>query len=115
MKPRKWNKIEGLLLVTAYYEVKDQSIKKQNEKAKELSCILRNFAISNNENIDEKFRNVDGVFMKMKNIEALLSNSKTGLSAISKNDIESNKYYLENQEDCKKIYENFKRMYLNEE
>lgn len=82
---RIWNEYEVALLVQAYLNIQIGQ-KDFDSAAKELSNTLRNYAQSKGIEIDDQFRNEAGIKMKLRNIEYLYTDGKSGLSGCSQQD-----------------------------
>lgn len=78
-----WNKEEALIIVDAFYQVKKGLITKRNA-VKTVSNELRLLAIKNGIEIDDIFRNENGISMQMATLEHIYSEGETGLRSGSK-------------------------------
>lgn len=83
-----WDREEEILLIDLYIYSKTHSDDETNKEIEEMSQLLRKRALYNNIQIDDKFRNVTGLKMKLQNIEYCFTNGKRGLSCCSKLDIQ---------------------------
>lgn len=102
MKSKKWSYEEELLLVNLYIKSQNATEDFQLDEAiRELSENLRKYAIYQGYSIDETYRNTFGISMKLKNIEYVATNGKSGLSSFSQKD--RNIYRLF-EHDPKKFY-----------
>lgn len=73
-----WDKQETALLMDAYLRVKNKEVSQQ-EAVKEVSELLRRRAILSGREIDDVFRNTNGVGMQMKIIGGLIDDCPSGL------------------------------------
>ena len=84
-----WEIEEAVMLVDLYYSNKDTSSYKLRENVERLSSLLRKRAEILDMNIDDKFRNIEGIIMKLENLRYLDTNGMKGLSNYSKIDEEA--------------------------
>lgn len=73
-----WDKQETALLMDAYLRVKNKEVSQQ-EAVKEVSELLRRRAILSGKEIDDVFRNVNGVRIQMKIVGGLIDDCPSGL------------------------------------
>ncbi len=78
-----WDKQETAILIDAYLRVKNKELSKQ-EAVKEVSTLLRRRAVLSGIEIDEIFRNENGISMQMKNIDGLVDEKTSGLHSATK-------------------------------
>ena len=78
-----WDKQETALLIDAYLRVKNKELSQQ-EAVKEVSTLLRRRAVLSGMEIDDVFRNENGIRMQMMGIQSLMENNSTGLKNASK-------------------------------
>ena len=78
-----WDKQETALLIDAYLRLKNKELSQQ-EAVKEVSTLLRRRAILSGMEIDDVFRNTNGITMQMKIIGGLLDNRPSGLHSATK-------------------------------
>lgn len=78
-----WDKQETAILIDAYLRVKNKELSRQ-EAVKEVSTLLRRRAVLSGIEIDEIFRNENGIRMQMMGIQGLMENSLVGLKNASK-------------------------------
>ena len=76
-----WNQHEVALLIDAYRRVAEGA--DLNQTAVELSQALRNLALRGGHEIDETYRNVNGIKMQLGNVQFLFTNGEHGLSGAS--------------------------------
>lgn len=78
-----WDKYETALLIDAYLRVKNKELSQQ-EAIKEVSYRLRRRAILSGVEIDDVFRNINGITMQMKIIGGLVDERPSGLHSATK-------------------------------
>ena len=78
-----WDKYEVALLIDACNKIRNNEIDK-TECIHKLSTLLRQRAKANGINIDEVFRNANGITLQMTKMEYLLTDGKKGLPGASK-------------------------------
>lgn len=78
-----WDKQETAILIDAYSRVKNNELSQQ-DAVKEVSALLRRRAIQSGIEIDDIFRNVNGITMQMKIIGGLLDEHPSSLHGASK-------------------------------
>ncbi len=78
-----WDKQETALLIDAYLRVKDKELSQQ-EAIKEVSTLLRRRAILSGIEIDEVFRNENGISMQMKIVGGLVDEKPSSLHKATK-------------------------------
>lgn len=78
-----WDKQETALLIDAYLRVKNKRLSQQ-EAVKEVSSLLRRRAILSGLEIDDVFRNENGISMQMKIIGGLVDERPSGLHSATK-------------------------------
>ncbi len=78
-----WDKQETALLIEAYLRVKNQELSQQ-EAIKEVSTFLRRRAILSGMEIDDVFRNINGITMQMKIIGGLVDDRPSSLHSATK-------------------------------
>lgn len=78
-----WDKKETALLIDAYLRVKDKKLSEQ-DAIKETSHLLRQRAIISGVEIDEIFRNENGISMQMKIIAGLIDEKPSGLHSATR-------------------------------
>tara|TARA_B100002049_G_scaffold140559_1_gene104241 strand:- start:1629 stop:2360 length:732 start_codon:yes stop_codon:yes gene_type:complete len=110
MKPPKWHRDEVILALDLYYSIEAREMDSKNPKVIEISEILNKLPI-HNERIDNlKFRNPNGVSMKLNNFKAIDPNyDGKGMNRYSKLD---EKVFFEFQDDIiglKRIAEQIKK------
>ncbi|WP_373241160.1 hypothetical protein [Mediterraneibacter gnavus] len=78
-----WDKKETAILIEAYLRVKNKELSQQNA-VKEVSTLLRRRAVLSGIEIDEIFRNENGISMQMKIIGGLVDEKPSGLHSATK-------------------------------
>lgn len=78
-----WNEDEAIIIVDAFYQYKNGIIKK-NDAIKSVSARLREMAIKKGLEIDDVYRNGNGITMQMATLEHIFSNGEKGLRSGSK-------------------------------
>lgn len=78
-----WDKQETAILIDAYLKVKTKELSQQ-EAIKEVSTLLRCRAVRSGIEIDEIFRNENGISMQMKIIAGLIDEKPSGLHSATK-------------------------------
>lgn len=78
-----WDKFEVVLLIDSYIQIKEQK-KNKNEVLKKLSCKLRKKAQKSGMNIDDTFRNLNGMQWQIKFIDCAFNNKNFGNHSPSK-------------------------------
>ncbi len=78
-----WNEDEAIIIVDAFYQYKNGIIKK-NDAIKSVSARLREMAIKKGLEIDDVYRNENGITMQMATLEHIFSNGEKGLRSGSK-------------------------------
>lgn len=97
-----WDEYEVALLIDACNRIRDNKIDKA-ECVHKLSNSLRQRAKANGINIDEVFRNENGIALQMTKMEYLLTDGKKGLPGASKLYIEMAKMSKLNSDEFEKI------------
>lgn len=92
----RWEYEEELLLIDLYNYANNHTTNENSIAIEELSYALNNRAKELGYEVEETFRNITGIKMKLLNIKYLASNGKYGLSACSKMDEKCYKYFLNN-------------------
>ena len=95
-KQPRWNKYEVVLLMDTFVNIEQGKLSRQ-EAVLKLSECLRRYALNNGEKVDEQYRNISGIGMKIENIRFIYSNGNNGLARHSKLETEIVSLYKENQ------------------
>ena len=82
MKQPNWSKYEASLLLEVYFKIKQGKISRQDAIAK-LSDDLRQMAINQGKQISSKYRNQNGISMRLSEIDYVLSDGENGLAHTS--------------------------------
>lgn len=112
-KQPKWNKYETILLMDTFINI-EKGMKKRQIAILELSNCLRDYAINNGLKINEKYRNLSGISMKLENIRYIYTNGQCGLAGYSKIEKEIVSLYLEKPTAFKDMLLYAKQIYNNE-
>ncbi len=97
-----WTKYEVALLIDACVTF-GSTQSTRTEAIKELSKTLRKLAIKNNIEIDDIYRNENGITMQFNIMQSLLCNKESGLHNASKLFVEMKDLYYQNNSEYKKI------------
>ena len=81
-KNPKWTREEALILFDSYIQVMQGHISKE-EAVKIVSLKLRKMAMDSGIQIDDTFRNEDGISMQFENINYIVTDGEYGLSNAS--------------------------------
>lgn len=108
-QPR-WDKLETVLLMDTFINIEKGKLTRQNGITKLSEC-LRNYAINNGKKIDEKYRNISGIGMKIENIRFVYSNGTSGLAAYSKLEKEVVCLYKENPKTYNELLNEAKQIF----
>lgn len=103
-----WNKKEVAILIYGYCLIKEE-VYSRKYVVQEISHKLRNKY--NDIQIDDKFRNENGISMKLGNIDYLFSEGKSGFKNYSKMEYELYDLYLNNKPEFNKILGDAKEEY----
>lgn len=103
-----WDKYEVALLIETYLTTKDLAAIEKKECYAALSSQLRQKAINNGNVIDDRFRNLNGVAMRVANIQFLFTGK--GLQAYSSLDAVMYEMYLYNPKEFNEVLREAKNM-----
>ena len=103
MENRKWDQYEVALLVDTYVRIKDASQETYLQTVEELSSLLRQYGRQQRITVDDTYRNINGIKMRLQNIRFLFSNGRVGLSAYSKLDQDIVAIYQNDKEQFYKL------------
>ncbi len=116
MRNPKWERDEIILALNLYFDKNRGAIEKTNPKIIELSELLNKLPLHTYRTEDGKFRNTNGVTLKLGNFLALDPNySGKGMVSHSKLDETIFNEYLGKQKELKEIAESIKSVTLNSE
>lgn len=87
-----WNQYEAVLLVDTYVKVRS-GVLERNDAVVQLSKLLREYGKANGIEIDDVYRNTNGINMRLSEIEHLFNDGKGGLKNTSKLFIETVELY----------------------
>ena len=77
-----WDEYEAAVLIDSYFRMKNEGVPK-SDIVSYVSKTLRQRAKNHGKNIDSRFRNHDGISMRLSELDYIESNSKEGLSNTS--------------------------------
>lgn len=109
MRQPKWDKYETVLLIEAYWKIKEDQ-EQRSTIISELSNTLRNRA---NYEIDATFRNENGINMRLGELDYLFSDGKVGLKNTSELFREMVEMYLDDRKGFMQILSEAKEQYGN--
>lgn len=79
----KWSYEEEVLLVNLFFYTRNHSLSQNEQAIAKLSAYLFDHAKNAGYSVDEKFRNITGIKMKLQNLEYIASKGRQGLSSHS--------------------------------
>ena len=79
----KWSYEEEVLLVNLFFYTRNHSLSQNEQAIAKLSAYLFDHAKNAGYSVDEKFRNITGIKMKLQNLEYIASKGRQGLSSYS--------------------------------
>ena len=107
----KWHRDEVILALDLYFRIERNSIGPTNPQIIELSKLLNKLPIYRNSNTTEKFRNPNGVSLKLHNFSAIDPNYKgEGMKSYSKLDDEIFHEFVNDKEGLSKIASRIKEV-----
>jgi 5-methylcytosine-specific restriction protein A len=116
MKNPKWHRDEAILALDLYFDKNLGTINSNNSKIIALSELLNRLPIHTHKSDQQKFRNPNGVVMKLANFKALAPNYKgKGLDAHSKLEKEVFEEFCSDIERLHKIANKIRQIYDNRE
>jgi 5-methylcytosine-specific restriction protein A len=116
MKPPKWHRDEIILALDLYYNLEPKEMDHRNLKVIELSEILNKLPIHKDRKDNQKFRNPNGVGLKLSNFKAIDPDFVgKGMDRYSKLDKEVFYEFIEQRESLKKIANQIKQTLSNKE
>ncbi len=114
MRNPKWERDEVILALNLYFDENRGTIENTNPKIIELSEILNQLPIHSNRPDEEKFRNPNGVTLKLGNFLALDPNyAGKGMESHSKLDEEVFSEYFQNLSELRNVAEGIKKITQN--
>ena len=102
MKKIPWDKYETALLIESYIEIVDKK-KKRADVVRDLSATLRKRAINLGLDIDDIFRNQNGISFRLEEIKYLFLDGQKGLSHTSKMFRDTVELYRNSQDDFDRL------------
>ncbi len=114
MRNPKWERDEVILALNLYFDENRGNIESSNPKIIELSELLNQLPIHSNRPDEEKFRNPNGVTLKLGNFLALDPNySGKGMESYSKLDEAVFNEYFENLIELREVAEGIRKITLS--
>ena len=115
MRPPKWHRDEIILALDLYFTIDPKEMDNKNPKVIELSELLNKLPIHNNRTANQKFRNPNGVGLKLSNFKAIDPEYEgKGMSSYSKTDKEVFYEFKGKNEELKSIANQIKRTISNQ-
>ncbi len=116
MKPPKWHRDEIILALDLYHSIEPNEMDHKNDKVIELSEILNKLPIHKDRIDNQKFRNPNGVALKLSNFKAIDPDFEgKGMDRYSKLDKEVFFEFKGNEAELKLIATQIKKTVANEE
>ena len=84
MRPNKWQLEEAIMLIDLYFRSPSLSAKQFESECLTLSALLRNRALLLGIPVDERYRNGNGIKMRLKSVKFLVTGGNLGLNSPSK-------------------------------
>ena len=112
VSPTTWNSLEEALLVEAYVAVFIEE-RPHDKIVKELSDRLRFYGQKIYGVIDDKYRNTNGINMKLRNIQYLFTDGESGLSSVSIMDKDIYNLYKQDQVKFRELLNEANQVYPN--
>jgi hypothetical protein len=109
----KWHLEEAVMLVELYGRVEKLNAIILKQEIEKLSLILNKRAEILQIPTDDRFRNVNGIYMQLENIRYIQTNGREGLSAYSKVAQEAYQLNYEMPEVFNRIVQEFIEKYMN--
>lgn len=101
---KSWDCYEVVQLIDSYYKTqKCTSSKEKREMLMYLSYLLRKYAMMQGLEIDEKYRNLNGMILQLSHMEYVITNGKKGLPGSPKMFVEIFGVYQTNRAEYEKI------------
>ena len=82
MRQSIWSPFEVALLIDAYWRIRKNCIARK-DAVSEISALLRNYAIVQGQDIDETYRNENGISLRLEELHYLFSDGKAGVKKTS--------------------------------
>jgi 5-methylcytosine-specific restriction protein A len=116
MRSPKWSRDEIILCLDLYLNHNGDKIQKSDSRIKDLSDLLNMLPIVSNKNDFEKFRNENGVYMKLMNFKSFdKSYNGKGLEGGSKLDEELFNEFVDKKENLNELANGIRSVTLNSE
>ena len=104
MNKKSWDCYEVVQLINCFFKTKKcTTTKEKREVLMNLSSMLRQYAMAQGLEIDEKYRNLNGMILQLSHMEYLITNGKSGLSGSPKMFTEMFELYQTNRTEYEKI------------
>lgn len=78
-----WSSFEVALLIDSYWRIENGQITKK-QAVSEISSVFRQYAVNQGINIDDTYRNENGISMRFEELRYLFTGGKTGIKNTSK-------------------------------
>mgnify|MGYP003636141666 FL=1 len=115
MRPPRWHRDEIILALDLYFTIEPKEMDNRNSKVIELSELLNMLPIHHNRLTNQKFRNPNGVGLKLSNFKAIDPDyDGKGMSSYSKTDKEVFYEFKGKNEELKSIANQIKRTISNQ-
>lgn len=105
-----WSSFEVALLIDAYWRIENGQITKK-QAVSEISSVFRQYAVNQGINIDDTYRNENGISMRFEELRYLFTGGKTGIKNTSKLFRIMINYYQHNQKKYQRILSTAKTMF----
>lgn len=101
---KSWDCYEVVQLISSYFKTKKCiSSKEKRETLMHLSSLLRKYALKQGLEIDEKYRNLNGMILQLSHMEYVITDGKNGLPGSPKMFVEMYEIYQTNRAKYEKI------------
>ncbi|SEH73958.1 hypothetical protein [Ruminococcus flavefaciens] len=105
-----WSSFEVALLIDAYWRIENGQITKK-QAVYDISSMFRQYAVNQGIDIDDTYRNENGISMRFEELRYLFTGGKTGIKNTSKLFRIMINYYQHNQEKYQRILGTAKTMF----
>ena len=105
-----WSSFEVALLIDEYWRIENGQITKK-QAVSEISSMFRQYAVNQGIDIDETYRNENGISMRFEELRYLFTGGKTGIKNTSKLFRIMINYYQHNQKKYQRILSTAKTMF----
>lgn len=107
-----WSSFEVALLIDAYWRIENGQITKK-QAVSEISSLFRQYAVKQGIDIDETYRNENGISMRFEELRYLFTEGKTGIKNTSKLFRIIINYYHHNQKKYQRILSTARTMFAD--